>query len=147
MNGSANSSNRGPAPPTYRTEGFADVARWIALDPDNETFIYRKFDELAARNLLYLQSELLFLQKQLNELDKSDANSDDMDLKDASRTWETLMQRYDSGNEEARVRMGLIVRIRAKLKEYRALTATYYPQQGLTVAQMRRSYCKVRSQS
>jgi len=112
MNGCANS------PPSHRKEGFADVARWIAVDPDNETFIYRKFDELAARNLLYLQSELLSFQKQLNELDKSDANSDDMDLKDASRTWETLTQQCDSGNEEARVRMDWIVRIRGKLKEY-----------------------------
>jgi hypothetical protein len=127
MNGSANSSDRRSAPPSCRKEGFADVARWIALDPDNETFIYRKFDELAARNLLYLQSELLVLEKQLNELDKNDASSDDMDLKDATRTWETLTQRCGTNNEEARVRMDLIVRIRAKLKEYRALAVACHP--------------------
>lgn len=121
MNGKANSSNRGSIPPNYRKEGFADVARWQALDSDKETFIYRKFDELAARNLLYLQSDLLVLEKQLNELDKNDANSDDMDLKDVARTWETLTQWYDTGNEEAQIRMDLIVKIRAKLQEYRAL--------------------------
>jgi len=126
MNGSANSSNHGVIIPSHRIEGFADVVRWIALDPDNETFICRKFDELAARNLFYLQSKLLCLQKQLNELDKSDANSDDMNLKDARRTWETLTQRYDAGNEEVQVRMDLIVKIRAKLKEYRTLTVTRY---------------------
>ncbi|PHH87375.1 hypothetical protein CDD83_8962 [Cordyceps sp. RAO-2017] len=104
--------------PSERKEGFADVARWVALDNDHETFIYRRFNELAARNLLYMQAELLVLEKQLDELDRRDANSDDMDLKDAIRTWETLSQQYDNGGEEARVRMDLIVRTRAKLKEY-----------------------------
>ncbi|KAI0514794.1 hypothetical protein F5B22DRAFT_647273 [Xylaria bambusicola] len=41
-----------------------------------------------------------------------------MDVKDASRTWETLTQRYDTGNEEAQVRIDLIVRLRAIMKEY-----------------------------
>jgi hypothetical protein len=105
--------------PNNRKEGFADVARWIALDPDNETLIFRKFDELAARNLLYLQAELLVLEKQLFELDTKDADSDDMDLKDAIRTWETLTRQYQEQNETARVRVDLIVRTREKLKEYR----------------------------
>ncbi|RFU75426.1 hypothetical protein TARUN_6820 [Trichoderma arundinaceum] len=99
-------------------DGFAKVARWTALDPDKETYIYRKFDELAARNLLYLQSELLFLENQLSQLDKYDAKSDDMHLKDAIRTWETLAHQYHAGNENARARMDLIIKIRAKIKEY-----------------------------
>ncbi|KAL7957215.1 hypothetical protein V8C34DRAFT_286291 [Trichoderma compactum] len=99
-------------------EGFAQVARWIALDPDKETFIYRRFDELAARNLLYLQSVLLALENKLDRLDRSDAKSDDMDLADAIMTWETLERQYNTGSENARVRMDLIVKIRAKLKEY-----------------------------
>ncbi|KAM0249351.1 hypothetical protein ACHAQJ_009112 [Trichoderma viride] len=108
----------------HRKEGFAQVARWIALDPDKEAFMYRRFDELAARNLLYLQSELLVLEYQLNQLDKNDANSSDMDLRDAIMTWETLVRQCNSGNEGARVRMDLVVEMRAKLKEYRALTAS-----------------------
>ncbi|GES58894.1 hypothetical protein ATEIFO6365_0003017700 [Aspergillus terreus] len=118
MNGSADSSDRRSAYASGRKEGFADVARWIALDPDNETFIYRKFDELAAQNLLYLQAEILVLEKELNKLDVNDANSDDMDLRDAIRTWETLTQRYDANDEKARSRMDLVIRIREKLKEY-----------------------------
>ncbi|PTB49369.1 hypothetical protein M431DRAFT_9962 [Trichoderma harzianum CBS 226.95] len=102
----------------HQKEGFAQVARWIALDPDKETSIYRKFDELAARNLLYLQSELLVLENKLDQLDRSDAKSDDMDLADAIMTWETLERQYNAGSEKARVRMDLIVKIRAKLKEY-----------------------------
>ncbi|KAL6693083.1 hypothetical protein J3F84DRAFT_351062 [Trichoderma pleuroticola] len=99
-------------------KGFAQVARWIALDPDKETSIYRKFNELAARNLLYLQSELLALENELDQLDRSDAKSDDMDLADAIMTWETLERQYTAGNENARVRMDLMVKIRAKIKEY-----------------------------
>lgn len=122
MNGSiANSTGNIPhIAPTPQKEGFADVARWISLDPDNETFIYRRFNQLAARNLLYLQSELLALEKQLDELDKNDAFSDDMTLKDSARTWEILTELYENGNTEAKARMDLIVKMRAKLKEYRS---------------------------
>ncbi|KAL5083489.1 hypothetical protein Trisim1_001419 [Trichoderma cf. simile WF8] len=102
----------------HQKEGFAQVARWIALDPDKETSIYRKFDELAARNLLYLQSELLVLENELDQLDRSDAKSDDMNLADAIMTWETLERQYNTGSEKAQVRMDLIVKIRAKIKEY-----------------------------
>ncbi|UKZ78867.1 hypothetical protein TrVFT333_006613 [Trichoderma virens FT-333] len=102
----------------HRKEGFAQVARWIAFDPDSESFIYRKFDELAARNLLYLQAELLVLEKQLDQTDKNDAESDDMGLADTIMTWETLERQYKNGNEEARIRMNLIVKMRDKLKEY-----------------------------
>lgn len=105
--------------------GFAQVARWIALDPDKETSIYRKFDELAARNLLYLQAELLVLEKKINGLDVNDAKSEDMDLADAIMTWETLERQYNTGSEKARVRMDLIIKIRAKIKEYRLLEAHY----------------------
>ncbi|GFF55802.1 monocarboxylate permease [Aspergillus lentulus] len=117
MNISANPL-RDWAPPSTTKEGFANVARWIALDCDGEVFIYRKFSELAARNLLYLQCELLDLEKHFNELDSNDAGSDDMDIKDAARTWETLTQQCESGNKEAQIRKQVIVRLRAKLKEY-----------------------------
>lgn len=103
-----------------RKNGFAQVARWIALDPDKEASIYRKFDALAARNLLYLQSELLVLENKLDRIDINDAKSDDMDLGDAIMTWETLEQQYSNGNEKARVRMDLIIKIRARIKEYRS---------------------------
>lgn len=127
MNEGTISRDRGSTPSSHRKEGFAEVARWIALDSDNETFIYRKFDELAARNLLYQQSELLVRQKQLNEMDRYDASSEDMDLKDTSRTWEMLKRRNDIGNEETRVHRDLIVQLRARLKEYCALIVACHP--------------------
>ncbi|KAL2213824.1 hypothetical protein CC79DRAFT_1362613 [Sarocladium strictum] len=96
-------------------DGFADVARWISLDRDNETFIFRKFDELAARNLLYLQAELLVIENKLNKLDQRDALSDDIDVKDVARRWEALEQ---LNNVDAQARLDLVIALREKLKEY-----------------------------
>ena len=49
--------------------GFATVAAFIAKDRDNTTTIYRRFDRLAARNLLYLQSKVQKLEAVQDELD------------------------------------------------------------------------------
>jgi len=101
-----------------RKEGFADVARWIALDPDGETAIYRKFGELRARSLLYQQCRLAALEKRLGKFDEQDAADDDIGVRDAARTWETLEQRYAAGNEAALARMQLLGEIDMALKEY-----------------------------
>ena len=101
-----------------RKEGFADVARWIALDPDGETAIYRKFGELRARSLLYHQCRLAALEKRLAEFDEQDAANDDMGVKDAARTWETLMQRCAAGDEASLARVQLLGEIDVVLKEY-----------------------------
>lgn len=107
------------SPATNHKIGYADVARWMALDIDSEGHVYRKFDELAARNLLYYQSELFNLMAQLDDLDKKDADSDNMDLRDAARTWETLESRLASNDDEAKSRMDLILSVREKIREYR----------------------------
>ncbi|CAK1356504.1 hypothetical protein CB0940_10959 [Cercospora beticola] len=54
--------------------GLPGLASFTARDPDHETYIFRRFNDLTARNLLHLQSELLDLRQQLCELD-SDATS------------------------------------------------------------------------
>ena len=45
-------------------DGYPALAKWIARDPDNETLIFRRFDRLAARNILHLQAQLIALEKQ-----------------------------------------------------------------------------------
>ena len=100
------------------SDGFAAVAEWIALDPDNEPFIFRKFDRLAARNLLYLQAQIMTLEHELKELDKEVAESDDMSLKDAARRWEQLVKQDAEGQEHARRQMELITKLKHALKEY-----------------------------
>lgn len=64
---------------------YPSLAFIIASDPDHSTVIYRRFDRLSARNLLYLQAELVILEKKQDELDRQDLNSDDMNAKDTAR--------------------------------------------------------------
>lgn len=109
------------APPLERQGGYAAAASWLARDPDNETFIFRRFDKLAAVNLLYMQSDILELEKRLDDMHLVTVGSHDMDLKDAASTWETLVHQCRSNNsgQDAKDRLGLIMELRSKLKEYR----------------------------
>jgi hypothetical protein len=111
---------RGQIPPKKMTtrEGFAAVAEWIALDPDNETFVFRKFDTLAARNLLYMQARILSLEQQFDALDTGVTESNDMSLKDAARSWEELVKQDSEDEVRARRQMELIAETREALKEY-----------------------------
>jgi hypothetical protein len=43
-------------------DGYPSLAEFIASDPDHTSLVFRRFDKLAARNLLYLQSELAELE-------------------------------------------------------------------------------------
>ncbi|KAH9216090.1 hypothetical protein DL95DRAFT_460634 [Leptodontidium sp. 2 PMI_412] len=51
-------------------EGFADFAAYIGSDRD--LALFRRFDTLGARNLLYLQAELLALEEKLQEYDEEE---------------------------------------------------------------------------
>jgi hypothetical protein len=117
-----------------RNHGFASAARFIAQDHDNETFVFKRFDELAARNLLYLQAELLSLESRLRAFDEQVKRSEDPDVKDAARSWEVFTMEINGKNEEAIGKMKLIMAIREKVKEYRSL----FP----PVNQPRVSHCK-----
>jgi hypothetical protein len=99
--------------------GYPSLAAFIASDPDHSTAIYRRFDRLSARNLLYLQAELVTLEKKQDELDKHDLNADDIDAKDKARNWGTLLARAESGSDdEAKERVQVAKAIREKIKEY-----------------------------
>ncbi|KAF4927806.1 hypothetical protein CGCVW01_v002293 [Colletotrichum viniferum] len=113
--------------------GYAEAANWMARDVDNETLIYRRFDELAARNLLRLQSELPSLEDQLNELDKQDAEDEDMDWQMIICDWELLddlVRSQDTGTgdeiqvSKAKARAELAAKLRHKLEEYFAVIST-----------------------
>ncbi|KAI1200924.1 hypothetical protein F5X97DRAFT_291666 [Nemania serpens] len=113
-----NQSDRQATPPPL--EGYAAVAGWLALDPDGETFVFRKFDNLAARNLLCIQSELLAVEKELALLDRRDAEAarDDLRAKDTARSWDTLVSRSSAGHDGSRRRIELLESLRSKIKEY-----------------------------
>ena len=106
-------------------EGFHSLSALLASDPDLQ--VYRRFDSLASRNLLYLQAEILDLEACLEELDAADlevANAEEsewMEVKLSARCWEAFVEKAESGEEREAKRMRLIRQIRERLAEYRAL--------------------------
>ena len=103
------------AAPRY-LDGYPTFAEFIAKDKD--AAIYRRFENLSARNLLYLQSELHELERKLEELDEKDAKDiDNEDAQQAARLW-TYFDKDPS--DQGLARRTLQAEIKAKIKEYRA---------------------------
>lgn len=126
--------------------GFGSLASFMASDADHSTFVYRRFDRLATRDLAYYQSQLSQFQAKQDELDIADreivdSKGDDREdqcnrIRDCAQDWDTF-QRTALGlqtgsphegpandtqchfNEPWRERMDLAMKIRATLKEYR----------------------------
>jgi hypothetical protein len=71
-------------------DGHPALADFLAQDPDHETYVFRKFKKLAARNVLYLQGELTALEEEVENLEREAANSDDPEVHLSMRSWKTL---------------------------------------------------------
>ncbi|KAK7931988.1 hypothetical protein PG985_002700 [Apiospora marii] len=110
--------------------GFGDLADFIASDHDHSAAVYRRFDRLAARDLLYYQSELSRLQARQDALDIEDRKELDQHAaswRDVSRgacDWESLRESRNKTPQSDverrnRERMDLAMEIRKTLKEYR----------------------------
>ncbi|CAG8962483.1 hypothetical protein HYFRA_00014218 [Hymenoscyphus fraxineus] len=52
--------------------GFPRVAQKLASDPDRTTTLFRRFDPLSSRNLLFLEAELSELETLQNKADQDD---------------------------------------------------------------------------
>jgi hypothetical protein len=101
-------------------KGYPSLAAFIASDRDKSTAIYRRFDRLSARNLLYLQSELQELEARQDALDAEDLRGD-LQTKKSARNWQVLKKRANQqNNEREKERLELVFEIRDKLKEYSA---------------------------
>ncbi|KAL8703745.1 MAG: hypothetical protein Q9201_003070 [Fulgogasparrea decipioides] len=100
-------------------KGYPSLAAFIASDTYKSTFIYRRFDRLSARSLLYLQSELVELEAEQDALETEDQYSSTDELK-GSRDWNILKARgRGESYERDQKRLCLVYEIRQKLKEYR----------------------------
>ena len=100
--------------------GFASVAAFIAKDPDNTSTIYRRFDRLTARNLLYLQSKLQSLEATQDQLDEEDLRTDDIESKRAATSWEDFERLAKTqGREREKKRMEVAEQIEIAIKKYR----------------------------
>lgn len=96
-------------------EAYPSYADFIASDP--ELSVFRRFDGLSSRNLLYLQSELLDLQTRLADFDQEDYNEKSGDVVLSAKCWETFAARAEEHPRENE-RMELIRKIRVVMREY-----------------------------
>jgi hypothetical protein len=76
--------------------GFAAVADFVASDADQQLFVFRKFNKMAARNLLEMQNELQFLEQRQEELDREVELSGDEILCKAMRNYDEFKENLDS---------------------------------------------------
>ena len=101
--------------------GFSSVAAFIAKDLDNTSTIYRRFDRLAARNLLYLQSRLQKLEAQQDLLDNENLLSESIEASRAASSWEDFEVLANTSEREKK-RMEIAKRIERTMRAYRELS-------------------------
>ena len=98
-------------------DAYPSFADFIASDP--ELSVFKRFNYLSSRNLLYLQSELLDLQTQLQDFDEEDYNGMDGEILLSAKCWETFTARAkESQHPREKERMDTIRKIRISMKEY-----------------------------
>ena len=100
----------------HNFQAYPSFAEFLGSDP--ELSVYRRFDRLSSRNLLYLQSELLELQAHLEEFDQEDYKDKSGDIILSARCWGKFAQRSEEYPRENE-RMVIIRKIRVVMKEYR----------------------------
>jgi hypothetical protein len=95
--------------------GYPKLASHISTAPSS--LITRSFASLAARNILYLQAELVHLEIKLQELESRDSTSPVGKKEMFAKDWYWLQS---SGTEAEGEQWATVLDIRGKLKEYRA---------------------------
>lgn len=141
-----NPSDEKEAPRFNYVSGFGSLASFMASDTDHSPFVYRRFDKLATRDLIYYQSQLSQLQAEQDELDIHDriivnSTSDDRQehrdmIRDCAQDWnafehaafepQSALRAQGSATDSLshadrrwEKRMDLAMRIRMTLKDYR----------------------------
>ncbi|EKJ76081.1 hypothetical protein FPSE_03713 [Fusarium pseudograminearum CS3096] len=99
--------------------GFPGLAQNIASTPDYETFIFRKFDRLSARNLLHLESRLAYLEWKLDRADEQAMQSQDNETLRSMRAWEAFEENAKDQSRAENARMAIAEEIKKTLGEYR----------------------------
>lgn len=112
--------------------GFPALGEWMAEDPDSETFIFRKFERLSARNLLFLQSRVYELEEQSDRLDR-ELSQADVGLRHSMRKYETWEQKAEDPRSPEAERMRLAERINSTLKEYCKIKVSRTGLEGLAL--------------
>ncbi|VUC34359.1 unnamed protein product [Clonostachys rosea] len=92
-------------------DGYPSLAAFMASDPDRTALIFKRFDRLTARTLLYLESELAELQAQLDAFDEEDRGSP------CARNWTTYKEKWKIYPQRAKLLEG----IKETMMEYKRL--------------------------
>lgn len=126
-------------------DGYSSLATWIAHDPDNESYVFRKFGRLSARNLLNLQSQLLDLERRIDTWDDEARRSQDFDLRQSMRRWETFEKFAKDPRRPEYQKAKLDQELKEKIQEYRSSPSKGCTGTRLTCMQKKHSSCKRRS--
>jgi hypothetical protein len=98
--------------------GYPSLAAIIASDPS--AAVFRRFDYISARTLLYMQSELTELEAKLQEYELEDLRNESDEATEPYRDWDIFKRRAACLNTDGWAkRMNLVLEIRQKLKSYR----------------------------
>jgi hypothetical protein len=87
-----NRSNK-PKPKPWKTIGYRGFSTFLASD--NDLLIFRRFGALNARLLLFLQDEIVVLEKALEQLETSHSSPNASDIHNGSFRQEALPQRTE----------------------------------------------------
>jgi len=96
--------------------GYPSLAAFIASDPDQTSAIYKRFNRLASRHLLHLQSHLADLQAEQDRLD-CEQHKEGRETKQYSRNWVVFCDAASRDAQQKR-RKELADQIGQTLKEY-----------------------------
>lgn len=108
-------------------DGYPAHAAWMAQDPDSETSIYRKFNRLSTRNLLFLQCRLSALEANLDTYDQVIRQSGDREQQASQLSWEWFEKRAKLDHSKEAELMALQVEVQNSMKEYRPSTQALAP--------------------
>lgn len=102
-----------------QTDGYPALADFLVQDVDNETYVFRKFERLAARNILYLQGELIKLESDVDALEREARDSTDPDVHLSLRSWAELDDNSQDPKREFEKKAKKIAEdVEVKLRKY-----------------------------
>jgi hypothetical protein len=94
-------------------QGYPKFATYISTSPSS--LITRSFASLAAKNILYLQAELVHLEMKLQELESRDSSSTVGKREMYAKDWYWL---HSSATEQESEQWDTVLQMREKLKDY-----------------------------
>ncbi|OAL07678.1 hypothetical protein IQ06DRAFT_264843 [Phaeosphaeriaceae sp. SRC1lsM3a] len=102
-----------PLPSLHSHRTFGE---FVCSDP--ELLLFRRFDVLNARALLYMQSELICLEARLREFDEGDEKNGSLEAMMPAVCFETILSRSSAGDQHEADRWQLIQRIQELTYQY-----------------------------